>query len=152
MITAAIESFAHAVPELMARFPQHWEELALFKDKMPLSPQYDEYIERESKGRLFLAAVRKDGELAGYYIAQVAPGFHYSQTLTAHMDICYIVPEHRHRGLAVPLFRATERELRRRGVKAWYSGYKLHNPLGMPRLHEILGFIPADMYYVKWLD
>jgi GNAT superfamily N-acetyltransferase len=152
MITAEIESFRATMPELVKLFPSHWEELGIFKDKMPLSPQYHEYLKREHEGSLFLTAVRKDGELVGYYIAQVAPGFHYSATLTAHMDIAYIVPEHRNRGLAVPLFRTTEKELRRRGVKIWYSGHKVHNPLGMPRLHELLGFVPADNYYAKWLE
>ena len=86
MITADIESFERALPELSKRFPQHWEELALFKDRMPLVPQFDEYIARERNGSLFLTVVRKNGEIVGYYTVQVAPGFHYGHTLTAHMD------------------------------------------------------------------
>jgi L-amino acid N-acyltransferase YncA len=151
VITAQIESFEKALNELVELFPTHWEELGIFKDRMPLVPQFDEYITREREGKLFLAAVRKDGKLVGYYSVQVAPGFHYAHTLTAHMDIAYIAPEHRNRGLAIPLFRTVERELRRRGVQVWYSGCKIHNPLGMPRLHELLGFVPSDEYYAKWL-
>jgi predicted N-acetyltransferase YhbS len=67
------------------------------------------------------------------------------------MDIAYVVPHERNRGLALPLFRHTERELQRRGVKVWYSGWKMHNPLGMPELHQLLGFVPADSYAVKWI-
>lgn len=151
MLTAQIESFEKALPELQQCFPRHWEELALFKDHMPLFPQYQEYIRREREGILFLATLRWDGKIVGYYTVQVAPGFHYGTTLTGHMDMVYIVPELRDRGLGFPLFRCVERELRRRGVGPWYSGYKVHNPLGLPEFLTALGFQPADNYMVKWL-
>lgn len=151
MITAQVESFEAALPELKRLFSVHHRELALFQDRMPLRPQYDEYVERERAGRLFLATVRRDGAIVGYYTAQVAPGFHYGDTLTGHMDMCYVVPEHRGQGLAWPLFRCVEKELQRRGVQLWYSGFKVHNPLRMPELLTALGFQPADQYQVKWI-
>lgn len=151
MITCQVESFAQCAEELARIFPQHWQELALFKDRMPLAPQWQEYVRREENGALFLVTARWDGRIVGYYTAQVSPGFHYGTTLTATHDLVYVVPEVRNRGLAFPLFRCVERELRRRGVKLWFSGYKIHNPLGMPQLYERLGFTPADTYTAKWL-
>lgn len=151
MITVQIDSFKECQKELAEIFITHWHELALFKDKMPLAPQYLEYVAREKDGVLFLTTVRVDGKLAAYYIAQVRPGFHYGSTLTGTMDILYVVPEFRGRGLAFPLFRYVERELRRRGVKVWYSGYKIHNPLGLDKLYDAFGFIDADIYKVKWI-
>lgn len=151
MITVQIDSFEECIPELRQIFVTHHQELGLFRDQMPLDPDYREYIRREREGSLFLTTVRWNGKIAAYYCAQVKPGFHYKSTLTGTMDLAYVVPEERNRGLAFPLFRATERELRRRGVKVWYSGYKDHNPLGMPGLHKALGFVPADHYVVKWI-
>ena len=151
MLTTQVESFRECIPEIKKIISTHHEELALLKDLMPLDPDWDEYVRRENVGRLFLTTVRRDGEIVAYYIAQVAPGFHYKSTFTGTQDICYVVPQLRNRGLAVPLFRQTERELRRRGVKVWYSGFKVHNPLGMPELLNALGFIPADTYMVKAL-
>lgn len=151
MISAQIESFEACLPELEPLFRIHHAELALFQDRMPLAPQYDEYVARERAGSLFLVTVRVDGKIAAYYVTQVAPGFHYCGTLTAHLDICYIVPEQRHKGLALPLFRCVERELKRRGVQVWYSGYKTHNDLQMPALLEALDFQPADEHWVRWL-
>lgn len=151
MISAQIESFVDCAAELAAIFPQHWEELALFRDRMPLAPQWQEYARREREGRLFLATVRWNGKIAGYYTAQVAPGFHYETTLQGTHDLVYVVPEARERGLSLPLFRCVERELRRRGVKLWFSGYKTANDLGMPLLLDRLGFLPADTYQAKWL-
>lgn len=151
MLTAQIEPFEPAKDELAQIFLRHWEELALFRDKMPLDPQYGEYVNRNRSGVLFLATMRWDGDIVAYYIAQVAPGFHYNSTLCGIGDICYVVPEFRDRGLAYPLFRLVERELRRRGVKVWYSGWKTANPLGMDKLLPALGFGPADSYTAKWI-
>lgn len=152
MISVQIEpSYEQCLPELRKIHYVHHEELALFKDRMPLDPDDREYIQRERDGSLFLTTVRRNGNIVAYYVAQVRPGFHYRSTLTGTMDIAYVVPEERNRGLALPLFRHTEKELRRRGVQVWYSGWKVHNPLGMPKLHELLGFVPADVYAVKWI-
>lgn len=139
------------MPELAAVFPQHWTELALFRDRMPLAPQYQEYVRREQQGSLFLATARWDGRIAAYYTAQCQPGLHYGETFTGTQDMVYVVPELRGRGLALPLFRLVERELKRRGVQVWYAGYKTHNPLGMPRLLTRFGFITADTYMAKWI-
>lgn len=151
MITAQVESFERCLPELAAVFPQHWTELALFRDRMALAPQYDEYVRRERAGSLFLVTVRWDSKLAGYYTAQCQPGFHYADTLTGTQDLVYVVPELRDRGLSIPLFRCVERELRRRGVKLWYAGYKTAKPNGLPGLLKAFGFSDADTYMARWI-
>ncbi len=148
MITEPIEP---CLPELLALWPRHWEELAIFKDRIPLRPQTDEYIRRNMAGTLFLATIRWDGRMAGYFICNAAPGFHYGETLTGTMDIMWIDPDLRHRGLFLPLYRCVERELRRRGVKAFYCGHKTDKPLHMDKMLPKLGFIPADSYWIKWL-
>jgi len=152
MISAQIESFELCILELVEIFPQHWAELALFRSKMPLAPQFDEYVRRERDGQLFLATVRWNSKIVGYYTAQVAPGFHYRTTLTGTMDMLYILPEVRERGLIVPLMKCVERELRRRGVNLWHSGFKTLKPNGLHDLYGKLGFVPADTYLAKWLS
>lgn len=151
MITTQVESFISALPELRELFPHHHQELGLFQDRMPLRPQYNEYVERERSGRLFLVTVRRDGRIVAYYTAQVTPGFHYGETLTGTMDLCYVTPDERGRGLILPLMRCVERELKRRGVVIWYAGYKTHNDLQMPRLLDAWGFQSADTYRAKWI-
>lgn len=151
MIAAQIEPLEPCLPELLALWPRHWEELALFKDRMPLRPQISEYIARNQSGMLFLATVRWNGKMVGYFICQIAYGFHYGETPTGTTDIYYIVPEARDRGLFLPLYRCIERELKQRGVNVLYCGWKTHNPLSMDRMLPRLGFIPADTYMAKWL-
>lgn len=151
MITFQVDSFEQCIPELREMFPVHHIELGLFRDRMPLDPDYAEYVRRERAGELFLCSARRNGTMVAYYVAIVRPGFHYKSTLTGTADIYWVSPEMRGRGLALPLFKHVERELKRRGVKVWYSGGKFHNDLGTFKLHELLGFQAADKYYAKWI-
>ena len=116
MITYASESFTAELEELKEILPLHYEELALDKDKVPLSPQYDVYTFREYQGELVFYTARKEGELVGYFIGFVAPGLHYSTCLTCIMDIFYVHPEHRGGNVGAELFGFAEKILKKRGV------------------------------------
>jgi GNAT superfamily N-acetyltransferase len=149
MITAAPEPWHPTIEEIKPLLPMHWEELALNKDKVPLSPQWHVYDRRDAAGELQLVVLREDGALIGYYIGFVTPGLHYSTCLTAMMDIFYVHPEHRGRRGGIILFQAVEKELRRRGVMRWVVGAKLHNDASP--LFERLKFERIEVYYSKWL-
>lgn len=150
MITYQVEPYEAALPELKQIISTHWEELALFQDRMPLQPQHGEYIARDRDGRLFLTTCRRNGELIGYYITLIHNSLHYDIP-TATMDIVYMKEEHRSRGYAIRMMRFVEKELTKRSVKVWYSGFKTHKPLGLDRALSHLGFGPADTYLVKWI-
>lgn len=151
MITAHLESFEERLPEMRPLFPLHWEELALNKDKVPLDPQYDIYIERERRGELLLMVLRDRGELIGYFIGFVAPGLHYKTCLTLTMDIFYVSPEHRGNGGGVVLFNAVKQEARRRGVQRWFVGNKEHSKVHAESLFLHMGFEKVETYYSMWL-
>lgn len=149
MIITHIESFAERLPELKPLFPRHWEELALNKDKVPLDPQYDIYLKRESLGELLLITVRQSGALVGYFIGFIAPGLHYKTCLTCTMDIFYVWPEARGSGAGFQLFKAVETECKRRGVQRMFVGSKLHKDASW--LFERLGYTEVERYYSAWL-
>jgi hypothetical protein len=151
MITVQVESFKACLTELTLIFQRHWQEYALFQDRMPLAPQYDEYVRRDEAGELVLVTARRDGVMVAYYTAAIRPGFHYKDTLTATQDLMYVVAEEPWKGVCRPLLECVEDELKRRGVKIWYAGYKSHRPQGMPRLFGLFGFEPADVYVTKWI-
>lgn len=143
------ESFEAGLPELKALLPLHYEELALNQDKVPLSPQYEIYFERERRGELLYMTMREAGALIGYFIGFIAPGLHYSTCLTCTQDIFFIHPDKR-RGLHGPrLFRAVEHELRRRGVQRWFVGSKVNSDASA--LFERLDFEKVETHYSKWL-
>jgi GNAT superfamily N-acetyltransferase len=137
------------LPELKPILPLHYEELALDKDKVPLSPQYDIYEAREAAGELIFVTAREKGELIGYFIGFIAPGLHYSTCLTCIMDIFYIHPEHRGSNFGFKLFDFVEKELDRRGVDRWFVGSKCH--LDASWLFERLGFERVEVTYSKYI-
>lgn len=149
-LSAQVEPFSAALPEMLPMLPLHWEELALDKDQVPLAPRWDAYARMESEGQLLLVTLREHGQLVGYSWTFIAPHLHYGTTLTATMDIFWIRPESRGRMGGRRLFRAVEAELRRRGVKRWMVGSKLHKDSS--RLFEALGFRPVEVWLSKMLE
>jgi len=150
LLTTQIESFSERLEEFKPLFPLHWEELALNKDKVPLDPIYEIYITREERGELLFLTMREDSEPVGYFIGFIAPGLHYRTCLTCTMDIFYVHPRLRSQGLpGVKLFRAAEKELRRRGVQRWFVGSKVHADASA--LFERLDFERVEVYYSKWI-
>lgn len=146
-----VEAWSNALPAMRTLFPLHWEELALDQESVPLSPDYRRYAALEREGALSVVTVRENGSLCGYAVMVVTPGLHYRTCLEARMDMFWIMPEVRgHAMPGVRLFRAVERELRRRGVQRVYVGSKLHKDVG--RLFERLGYRPIETWYSKMLE
>jgi len=151
MLTAAAEPFAPFLEEVKPLLPHHWEELALNKEHVPLSPQYDEYLARDAKGMVMVVTLRDAGELVGYFVGFVAPGLHYSTCLTLHLDIFWVRPDKRDGTAGLKLFKAVEAEAKRRGVRRMFVGSKVHKDAS--RLFEALGYKPVEtVYSVFWGD
>ena len=150
MKTCHVESFEDRLEELKVLLPAHYAELALNQDRVPLSPQYDIYIDRERRGELLFITMRDEGEMIGYFIGFVSPGLHYSTCLTCIMDIFYIHPDKRGGALpGVRLFRFVEVELKRRGVQRWFVGSKCHADAS--KLFEFLNFQKVEIFYSKMI-
>lgn len=149
MITFHVESLTEHLEEMKPLFPEHFEELALNKDKVPLDPQYDIYLERDKRGEVLFVAGRELGGLIGYFVGFVAPGLHYRTCLTLTMDIFYIHPEYRGRDAGFRLFKTVEAEAKRRGVQRMFAGSKLHKDASW--LFERLGYEECERYFSVWL-
>jgi GNAT superfamily N-acetyltransferase len=149
MITCHVESFEERLAELQVLLPLHYRELALNQDKVPLSPRYGDYIDRERAGGLLFVTLRDAGQLVGYFIGFIAPGLHYSTCLTCTMDIFYVHPDKRTGSAGVRMFRFVETELRRRGVQRWFMGSKIQADASA--LFKRIGAAPVETYYSKWI-
>lgn len=149
MLSAQVERLCDRLEEMKPLFPEHWEELALNKDKVPLDPQYDVYLTREARGEVLFVTLRRDGELRGYFVGFVAPGLHYQSCLTLTMDIFWTHPAIRGGSAGLRLFKAVEREARRRGVQRVFYGSKNHKDAS--RLFAAIGCEPVETYYSKWI-
>lgn len=150
MLTVAVESLTEGLEEIKALLPIHWKELALNQDKVPLDPQYEVYLQRDASGAVIYVTLREYGKLLGYFVGFIAPGLHYKTCLTCHMDIFYVHPDHRSGRGGFKLYRAVEKELKRRGVQRLFAGFKLHMP-DAKRLYEALGYAPCEETYTKWI-
>jgi GNAT superfamily N-acetyltransferase len=130
-------------------FPEHWKELALNQDKVPLDPQYEVYLEREAQGQVMFVCGRDRGEIVGYFVGFVSPGLHYRTCLTLQMDIFWIHPKARGSMAGVKLFKFVEQEARNRGVQRMFVGSKMHKDASW--LFERLKYTEVEKFYSKWL-
>lgn len=153
MHTIQLESIGACIPELQEIIKTHWKELALFKDKAPLDPQWELYKAREARGECIFVTCRVEGRIVGYVCAFMAYGLHYRQTLTVHMDVIFVVPEFRNKGWVIKMLDFAVAEYRRRGANVCYMGSKQASSLhpGLDRVYRSRGFEPVDLYYGLWL-
>lgn len=149
MITCAVEPFPRFMEEVKPILPIHWKELALNQDKVPLDPDYDQYLKLDAAGQILLMVVRKDSVLIGYFIGLVRRHLHYRSWLTCGMDIFYVHPEHRGSRIGVQLFKAVEVECERRGIQGLIVGSKLHKDASW--LFDYLGYKEVERYYQQWI-
>lgn len=149
MLTAQVEPFPAFLEEAKPLFPLHWAELALHQEKVPLDPDYDEYLRRDAAGGVVLVTVREDGKLCGYFVGFVAPALHYKSCLSLTLDIFWIHPEHRGAGAGFHLFKTVEKEAKRRGIHYMVVGSKLHKDASW--LFEKLGYAEIERYFSVWL-
>ncbi len=151
MLSAQVEPYAIALPELKCAYLEHWQELALDKEhpEAALDPMWEDYDQRDAAGQVLLVTLRERGKLVGYFLGFICPGLHYRQCLTYQMDIYRVLPSVRGRLGGKRLLRTVIAECRRRGVKRMFIGEKLHVPTG--RLLEAFGFRPVETHYSMWL-
>ena len=143
----SVERYAQMIEEVKPLLIAHWEEIAMFKDKIKLAPAFDKYKELDEKGGLHIITARLDGKLIGYHVAFVTPHPHYMNDLMSLTDIFFILPEHRKGLLGFRLFRFIEQEMKKLGVTKMMAGTKLNRDLGV--LFERLGWEPTDRLYAK---
>lgn len=150
MITFSIERFSDVYREMYPLLVEHYDEISQHKERgISLEPQADVYAAREAAGSLLMVIARDAGKIVGYFVAVIAPALHYQSCLTCSPDIFYVKAERRRDGTAADMFRFVEKELKRRGVKAWMVGSKYAHDV--TKLFEYVGFEPFEVTYVKWL-
>lgn len=144
MLVAQVERLSDCMEEWAAHHPDHWRELALNRDVIPLNPDYARYRAMDEAGLILFVTLRDEGRLVGYFVGFLMNCLHY-QVPTCTMDIFWTHPSIRGRFGGVRLFRAVKAELQRLGVVRCFVGEKLHKPAG--RLFRYLGFKPIEQYY-----
>lgn len=158
MITCQVEPFMARLEELKPLLVDHWRELALDQDRVPLDVDWNIYAQREARGEILFVTVRDRGQLQGYFVGFIAPGLHYRSCLTLHMDVFWLHPELRDGDslsqlegelMAEKLFEEVRRAASARGVQRAFYGSKLHKDASA--LFERIGATEVERYFSLWI-
>ena len=149
MITYQEEPYPKLVEELKVLLPLHYAEVAEDQDRIPLDPDWGEYMNMHCSGILHIFTAREGKELVGYHVNIVKKGLHYKSNLFAMTDIFYLKPELRGVGAGLKMFVFVHEELKKMGVEKIFTGYKVKHDLS--KLFDGLGYRLSDKFYTKLL-
>ena len=143
-----------ADPDFTPLMLDHWEELGVHKDQMPLDPDWDEYMAADDKGYFRIWTARDGTMLVGYLGFWIRPHAHYRSTLTAVEDLYMLSPAYRKGMTGYRMFSTAIEALRERGVKRAFFHDKVHFETqrgGVGKLLRRMGFIHTDNLYSMML-
>jgi hypothetical protein len=147
-VTFHVEQWRDFYPEAKPLMQEHWEEIAIDREQIPLSLNEERYQQISDAGILHILVAREGAELAGYYIALVLPHIHYQDAgLMAFTDIYFLRPQFRKGHAGVQMFVEAERTLREAGVVKAYLSCKAHRDISP--IFEALGWKFSDKSYTK---
>lgn len=125
----ARESYDQIIADIKRLLPSHWQELALYKDDIPLDPDFDLYRKADAAGLCVIVAARTaDGELRGYALYFIKAHHHYQGHKWAVSDIFWLHPDDRNIGNGRLLFDTVEKELRAAGIDVMHTTLKVSHP------------------------
>ncbi len=92
-----IEKFDDVIKELEPLLKEQYEENepGYVDQSIELDPDYDIYRLLENQGNLFIAVLRDNTQILGYFILINQPHLHHKQKVLCSVDILYVDPAHR---------------------------------------------------------
>ena len=135
--------------ELEPLLEEHWEEVAWYKDKIKLKPDYSKYVQMQENNSLLCVTVRDEGKLIGYNINFLQYHPHYSDHVYAINDIVFLLPEHRHGHIAKQMLESTEEILKHIGASVVTLHMKPDHTF--VTLAEHCGFKRQEYVYSKYI-
>ena len=143
------ELVVDCVDEFIPLVVEHWEEIAVNKDKVLLNPDIQKYIDLNEMGILDVYTARDGGKLIGYFVTMKSPHLHYQDHVFAMNDIIYVDPAYRKSTVAYRLVKFAEADLKAQGVSVLMINMKVHAPFD--RFLEGLGFSNTERVYTKFI-
>ncbi len=109
---------------------EHWDEVALDKDVVPLDVDWDRYRVLERQGGLKSLAAKRGGRLIGYNAFFIQHPMHYKAQTWAINDVLYLTPAERTTMLGPRMIREAEARLPKFGVKKviYHAKFHVHSP------------------------
>jgi len=149
VITYQLEPWATYFRDCQALWPEHYDEIAVQKDRMAMRPDVATYEALEAAGRLQIVTVRDDGRMVGYLLSVIRPHLHYADVLCGFEDAYFLAKSHRRGMTGVKLIREAVRHMQGVGVRKAFFMTKV--ALNMGPIFERLGFTATDIVYSQWI-
>lgn len=113
MVAFARERLLDVMDEVEPLLQEHYNEIALHKDRIKLAPDWNEYMLMEERGGLVIFTARNEQKaLIGYSAFFVYWHPHYRDTKVASNDVLFLRKEHRKGTTGIRLIRYCEEWLR----------------------------------------
>ena len=90
MTTFQAERVAECREDILPLLHAHWTEVALYRDKIELAPDFARYQAAEDAGTLFVVTARDGGTLIGYAVFFVSQNLHYKHSIVAMNDVVFV--------------------------------------------------------------
>lgn len=120
--TYSVESLMACRAEVDPLLIEHWKEIALNQDEIPLDVDWTVYEAMEQAGILVFISCRRDSALIGYSAFVVKPHPHYKSTVFAMNDVIFLKEEFRRGRIGYGLIKASENAVRDKGAEkiSWH--------------------------------
>ena len=128
---------------------EHWEEIAVNKDKIKLNPDWDFYHALEEQDKLRIFTARDEGNLVGYFVTILSYNPHYKDHLFAVNDVLFLSKEYRKGFAGVRLVKFAEKCLKEDGVSVLSINTKVHQPFD--QMMDYLNYNLQERVYTKFL-
>jgi GNAT superfamily N-acetyltransferase len=145
----AQENFPAFIDECGSLIEDHWRQVALDQDTIPLDPDWEKYLAMDEMCIVHLTTARYHGELVGYAVYLLSNALHYKTLEVAEADMFWLAPEHRKGWAGVHLIKCAEASLKDLGVHKVFNKVKLHADVG--KVFEYLGHTAVERVYAKGL-
>lgn len=147
------ERFYQLAHELPPLFMEHWKELALNQDAIPLDPDWDKYYALDISGALQVLTARlPSGQLVGYVFLVVGCPLHYKSTLFGGVDIFYLDPMVRAGWTGVRLIKELIKGAKALKIVHLSMHTKIHFAGNrVTKLLQRLGFVPIETVHAMRL-
>lgn len=144
-----LECLASVKDDIIPLIEQHWELVALNKDKIKLNPDWEQYALLDAAGIFKAFTARNNGVLVGYFILLVSQSLHYKDHIFATCDIIFVAPEARKGATGYKLLKYAENWCKENNVSLLNVNTKVHIPFDA--LLEKTGFNLTERLYSKYL-
>ena len=148
-ITYQLESWKDYHKDCQELWVEHYDEIAVQKDKIKMNPNVEHYKQMEEVGGLHIITVREDGKMIGYHVSFVRAHPHYADMLCGFVDAYFLTASKRKGMTGVKMIKEAENSLKKRGVKKLFSGTK--NSKDMSKVFEYLGWHLTEQLFTKYI-